>query len=65
MDDQPAQFFCLWLFADSKKNMTKGLQKMMTFVELTSQKKVCFTKNDSGMGILKKKRVKGKETSSK
>ena len=37
-----------------QKNMTKGLQKKMTFVELTSQKKFGFTKSDSGMGILKK-----------
>ena len=29
-------------------------KKKMTFVELTSQKKFGFTKNDSGMGILKK-----------
>ena len=34
--------------------MTKGLQKKMTFVELTRQKEFGFTKNDSGMGILKK-----------
>ena len=39
----------------AKKNMTKGLQKKMTFVELTSQKKFGFTKSDSGMGNLKKK----------
>ena len=44
--------------------MTKGLQKKMTFVEPTSQKKFGFTRSDSGMGILKKKQVKGKETSS-
>ena len=53
MDDQPAEFFRLWLFTDSKKH-DKRIAKKTTFVKLTCQKKFALAKNDTGMGTLRK-----------
>ena len=46
--------FSVFGYLLTAKKHDKRVAKKMTFVELTSQKKFGFTKNDSGMGILKK-----------